>query len=359
MKPEDYLEIMDDLDEDPLQVPFEKIHQNTRRPTAFVSATGRHKQARRMPAVKKDTEVVKQFLAAQDDSPRSIKFSYQASRYEAGWLLDSLGFFYTQHWISDVLRKIKVGKEASVYLCRSGEQVQAPLVAAKVYRPRMLRNLKNDQLYREGRQVLDEAGHAIVDLGMLKAQRKRSTYGEQIRHQSWIAHEYLSLQSLYERGADVPRPYDMSPRAILMDYLGDESLPAPTLNEVNLEPGEAAPLFERVLKNLHQYLDLGFIHGDLSAYNILYWQGDISMIDFPQVVPVQDNRNSFVLFQRDIRRLCEYFISQGLTLEPRRLAAELWSAHGLRLAPGVDPRLLDAEDPRDRSLWERDAAGER
>ena len=54
---------------------------------------------------------------------------------------------------SDVLCKIKAGKEASVYLCRSGDQVKSDLVAAKVFRPRRLRNLKNDQLYRQGRAI--------------------------------------------------------------------------------------------------------------------------------------------------------------------------------------------------------------
>jgi len=172
------------------------------------------------------------FVHAQDDSTGAFHFTYKAARFEEGWLLDSLGYFYEQGWISDVLRKVRAGKEASVYLCRSGEQVDAPLVAAKVYRPRMLRNLKNDQLYRVGRAVLDENGRRIVDLGMLKAQKKRSVYGEQVRHQSWIAHEYTALQALYAAGADVPRPYEMAANAILMGYLGDETLPAPALNEV-------------------------------------------------------------------------------------------------------------------------------
>ncbi len=122
---------------------------------------------------------------------------------------------------------MKAGKEASVYLCRSGGKVQTPLVAAKVYRPRMLRNLKNDQLYREGRAVLDEDGKRVLDLGMLKAQRKRSVYGEQVRRQSWIAHEFTALQALAAAGGDVPFPYAMASKAVLMGYLGDEMLAAP------------------------------------------------------------------------------------------------------------------------------------
>jgi RIO kinase 1 len=354
MKPDNTLALMEELDEDAPLETFERISRSNGRGSTSEAATSRHRMPRRSVGKKKAPASAAHFIQSQDDSAQSFAFTYHAARFEEGWLLESLGYFYEQHWISDVLRKVKAGKEASVYLCRSGEQVQAPLVAVKVYRPRMLRNLKNDQLYREEREVLDEDGHPVVDLGMLKAQKKRSVYGEQIRHQSWIAHEYYALRALFEAGADVPRPYEMSHRAILMDYLGDETLPAPTLNTVTLEPGEAGPLFERLLHNLHLLLRGGQVHGDLSAYNILYWEGNITLIDFPQVVPAQGNRNAYAIFERDVTRLCEYFSDQGLALQPRCLAAELWTAHGYRLSPEVHPRLLDADDPRDRQLWKEE-----
>jgi RIO kinase 1 len=354
MKPDNYYALLEELDEDAPLETFEKIPKSAVRGSPAEAATSRHRQPRRLVAPKKTPASAARFIQSQDDSVQSFEFTYHAARFEESWLLDSLGYFYEQHWISDVLRKVKAGKEASVYLCRSGEQVQAPLVAAKVYRPRMLRNLKNDQLYREGREVLDETGHPIVDLGMLRAQHKRSVYGEQIRHQSWIAHEYYTLLALFAAGADVPRPYEMAPKAILMDYLGDETFPAPALSEVTLEPGEVGPLFERILHNLHLLLAIGRVHGDLSAYNILYWNGLISLIDFPQVVPARGNRNAYAIFERDVTRMCEYFIDQGLSLQPRRLAADMWTTHGYRLDPDVHPRLLDADDPRDRKLWKEE-----
>ncbi len=300
---------------------------------------------------------VQRFLQNHDDSRKTFQFTYKAARFEEGWLLDSLGQFYEQNWISDILCKIKVGKEASVYLCRSGEQVNASLVAAKVYRPRMLRNLKNDQLYREGRDVLDENGNPILDLGMLKAQHKRSVYGEQIRHQSWIAYEFQTLNTLHAAGADVPLPYEMSDNAILMGYIGGEGSAAPTLNTVTLDPGEVRPLYERLLRNIEMMLANGIVHGDLSAYNVLYWEGGIALIDFPQVVSPQRNRNAYAIFERDVSRLCEYFIGQGLSLHPHRLAADLWTSHGYRLRPEVHPRLLDADEPRDRKIWKQVEGG--
>jgi RIO kinase 1 len=296
---------------------------------------------------------IQQFVHNQDDSRHAFGFTYKAARFEEGWLLESLGFFYEQKWISDVLFKIKAGKEASVYLCRAGEQVNTPLVAAKVYRPRMLRNLRDDHIYREGRSDLDEDGHELHDEGSIHAILTRSRFGEEIRHQSWIAHEFSAMQTLCEAGADIPQPYEMAHNAILMGYVGNISLPAPMLNDITLEKKEAGQLFTRLLQNLDILLAHGYVHGDLSAYNVLYWEGYISMIDFPQVVSPSQNRNAYSLFKRDITRLCDYFIRQGLSLDPQHLAAELWTTHGYHLRPEVHPRLLDADDPADIKFWKR------
>jgi RIO kinase 1 len=302
---------------------------------------------------KLDPQVLQQFIQKQDDARQTFSFTYKPARFEEGWLLGSLGPFFEQRWITDVLCKIKAGKEASVYLCRAGEQVKSALVAAKVFRPRMLRNLKNDQLYRQGRVDLDENGHPIDDPGMLKAKHKRSVYGEQIRHQSWIAYEYQTLRSLYAAGADVPQPYEMDENAILMGYIGDEAAAAPTLNTITLEPGEVRPLFARSLHNIELMLANGIVHGDLSAYNVLYWEGRITLIDFPQVISPASHRSAYAIFSRDIARICEYFARQGLRSDPARLAAGLWKAHGFHRNPEIHPGMLDADDPADRRLWQK------
>ena len=297
---------------------------------------------------KVDPQAVQQFIQKQDENRQTVAFTYKPARFEEGWLLSSLGPFFEQRWIVDILGKVKGGKEASVYLCRAGEQVNSNLIAAKVFRPRMLRNLKNDQLYRLGREVLDENGNRIVDLGMLKAQHKRSVYGEQIRHQSWLAFEFQTLKTLHAAGADVPRPYEMGENAILMGYIGDKASAAPTLNTVTLDPGEVRPLYERVLRNIRLMLAHGIVHGDLSAYNVLYWKGRITLIDFPQVVSASRHRSAYPIFSRDIARICEYFAHQGLPTDPDRLAADLWRSYGYRLRPEVEPDWMDEGNPSDR-----------
>jgi len=265
------------------------------------------------------------------------------------------GFLQRTHkWISDVLKRVKGGKEASVYLCKPGVEVDAPLLAAKVYRPRSLRNLKNDQQYRVGRMDLDEDGPALWKEADVNAIVKRTRYGEEVRHQSWIAYEFVTLETLYEAGADVPKPYAKEKNAILMEFGGDAGMAAPALSSVSLERDEAQPLFERVIHNLDILLSKKRIHGDLSAYNILYWDGAVKLIDFPQVVIPESNPSSWGIFQRDVTRICQYFTAQGLRTDPKKLAADLWTSHGHRVFEKVHPKFLDPENPADRQRWEKE-----
>ena len=286
-------------------------------------------------------------------SRSNFRFTYKAARFEEWWLLDSLGDFYEHKWISDVLSRVKGGKEASVYLCKAGASDDAKLMAAKVYRPRSLRNLKNDGQYRTGRADLDESGRVILDDRALRAMKKRTDFGEELRHQSWIAYEYKTLQALHSAGANVPRPYAMAKNAILMDYVGDRENPAPPLSAVSLRVEEAKTIFARVLYNIDLILAQGRVHGDLSAYNVLYWDGSITLIDFPQVVLIGTNPTAWMIFQRDITRICQYFASQGVVYDHRKLAADMWTSHGHKIHTEVHPRNLDADRSEDRVLWEK------
>jgi len=280
-------------------------------------------------------------LAEQENE---LSFSYNASKHESAWLINSLEDFYRQQWFDDILRLIKGGgKEASVYQCSTKSVNQNQYLAAKVYRPRRFRQLRNDSLYREGRTHLDDEGHEIRDDRALHAIQKRTNFGMRLLHTSWIEHEYQTLELLHQAGADVPKPYVSGNNAILMDYIGWDDIPAPTLNTVDLAVGEARQIFNRVIQNIEIMLKNQRVHGDLSAYNILYQAGEIYLIDFPQAIDPAVNRNAYAIFRRDMKRLCEYFQAQGLDCHPRRLSESLWRKHGFKVKPSVHPRLVEPE----------------
>jgi len=266
--------------------------------------------------------------------------SYQTSRHEDGWLLQSLAEFYDKELISDVNALIKGGKEASVYRCTAHPHTGLKWVAAKVYRPRMFRNLRNDKMYRQGRLTLKASGKSIkaTDTRAMRALGKKSTYGEQLAHTSWLMHEYTTLERFQALGIAVPKPIASAANAILMEYIGDENMPAPTLNQMTLEQAEANCLFQVVLDNIELMLGDGRIHGDLSAYNILYWEGKLTIIDFPQVANARVSRDTHLfgsrvnpdaefILERDITRVCEYFQRQGVQCDPGRVMNKLWNTY--------------------------------
>jgi RIO kinase 1 len=114
-----------------------------------------------------------------------------------------------------------------------------------------------------------------------------------------------------------------------MEYVGELDTPAPTLHSVTVPRAEAQPLFDRLLHNVDLMLQQGVLHGDLSAFNVLYWEGEVTLIDFPQVVEARTNADAFPIFHRDIARLCQYFARYGLQPKADQLAVDMWQRYRL------------------------------
>jgi RIO kinase 1 len=257
--------------------------------------------------------------------------TFKGKLFEHNWLLESLGGFYYNHLIADILAQVKGGKEANVYCCSAHPQQGVELLAAKVYRPRMFRNLKNDAAYRAGGTIKGEDGKALLKKREMRAVQKRSKVGLEMLHNSWLQNEYATLNKLHAAGARVPKTYGVSSNAIIMDYLGERAIAASNLTSVTLEPREAQSLFDKVIDNIRIMLAEEVVHGDLSAYNILYWEGDFTIIDFPQATNPWKNPHARSFFDRDVTRVCEHFAQHGVKADARRLAESLWNkAYGAR-----------------------------
>ena len=251
-----------------------------------------------------------------------------ASRRDAFWILSSLAPFYEQRLIADVLFEAHSGKEATVYCCEAHPSTGVQYLAAKVYRPRMFRSLRNDALYRYSRIQRDEQGqaeHGNRRRGSAATRKSERARAAQVA--SWIEYEYQTQRLLYTHNANVPRPFAQIGNAVLMEYIGAIDEPAPRLSEVELPQEEAQPLFDCIMRNIELALIHGRIHGDLSAYNVLYWQGAVILIDFAQAVDPYHNSDVFSLFARDIERTCRYFAYYGINNNPRELARQIWTNH--------------------------------
>ena len=122
--------------------------------------------------------------------------------------------FYRENIITDVTRLVKGGKEANVYTCTAHPATGLDLVAAKLYRERMLRSLKNDAIYKEGRMLRDAEGKQIRSRRERTAVQNKSGYGLHLDFMMWIGTEYRTQTLLHDAGADVPKPVAHRARSI-------------------------------------------------------------------------------------------------------------------------------------------------
>jgi len=152
----------------------------------------------------------------------------------------------------------------------------------------------------------------------------KSRFGREAQFAMWVNYEYEALKALHKTGADIPRPLARSDNAILMEYLGDREQAAPALQFVDLPKDEVYPVFAKIMDNIQLWLASDYVHADLSAYNVLYWQGRVSIIDFPQAIDPRFNPNALALLTRDIENICHYMARYGLQRDGQRLAERLW-----------------------------------
>lgn len=220
-------------------------------------------------------------------------------------------------YVTAVSGMINDGKEATVYLCHTRpDVVDVPYLAAKMYRARKFRAFATESRYLNPEQVRDRR--------LRKAIRGRTRTGQRASHHMWIDREWQALNLLFDAGASVPKPYARCDDGILMEYLGRDGAGAPSLAELRLDKQAASHVFERLLGDIDILLACGLVHGDLSAFNVLYLDDEPRMIDLPQAVRINDAPDAWSLFFRDVDNLCKYFAKCGIENDALGLAMRMW-----------------------------------
>ena len=180
--------------------------------------------------------------------------------------------------IDQVLRPLKSGKEASVYIVRSGEDVRC----AKVYKDMAQRSFQARVQYQEGRKVRGSR--------QARAMGKATKFGRKEAEAAWKNAEVDALYQLREAGVRVPEPHGYFHGVLVMELVTDaEGFSAPRLGEVELSPEQAREFHAVLVRQVVLMLCCGLIHGDLSPYNVLVDAHGPVLIDFPQVVSAAGN----------------------------------------------------------------------
>ena len=209
--------------------------------------------------------------------------------------------------IDAVLRPLKSGKEAAVYVVRSGGEVRC----AKVYKDMAQRSFQQRVQYQEGRKVRGSREARAIG--------KATKYGRKRQEIAWKNTEVDALYALRDAGVRVPEPHGYFHGVLVMELVTDAGgMPAPRLSEVELDAAQAREFHRVLLRQVVRMLCCGLIHGDLSAYNVLVGPDGPVVIDFPQVVSAAGNNAARRMLQRDVN---------NLTLSLGRFAPELLSTH--------------------------------
>ena len=66
----------------------------------------------------------------------------------------------------------------------------------------------------------------------------------------------------------------------------------------------------------------GVAHGDLSAYNLLWWDDRLWFIDFPQAVDIAANPQGLGFLHADVVNVCRWFAARGLDTDAEEVFAD-------------------------------------
>lgn len=220
--------------------------------------------------------------------------------------------------IDSVVRRLRSGKEASVFIVESGGEPRC----AKVYKEAEHRGFHRLAEYQEGRKVRGSRD--------ARALRNRGRHGRELQETQWKNAEVEALYTLDRAGVRVPKPYGVFDGVLLMELVADEhGRPAPRLSDLVIAPEQARQWHRFLIAQVVRMLGAGLIHGDLSEFNVLVDPDGPVIIDLPQAVNASSNNNAFRMLERDVNNLRETFARSAPELLETHYAHEIWALYGV------------------------------
>jgi len=218
--------------------------------------------------------------------------------------------------VDEVIRPLKSGKEAAVYVVLSEGEIRC----AKVYKEVNQRGFHKQAQYQEGRKVRNSR--------QARAMEKNTRFGRKQQEEVWQNAEVDALYRLAAAGVRVPQPYNFVEGVLLMELVTDEhGSAAPRLNDLELSREQALVYHGLLIKEVVRMLCAGLVHGDLSEYNILVDANGPVIIDLPQAVDAAANNNAARMLERDVDNLADYFGRFAPELLTTEYGKEIWKLY--------------------------------
>jgi len=201
---------------------------------------------------------------------------------------------------------VKEGKESVVF---SGLTENKEMVAIKVYRTDTM-DFKTISKY------------LLSDPRFGKIQRNRRSF-----IYTWCRREFRNLKVAFRGGVNCPIAIDYSDNILIMSFIGEDGLAAPRIIDFNIENPEET--YKLIIQNMKKLAKSGIIHGDLSAYNILFKNGPV-FIDFSHGT-TKNNPIAPELLRRDIKNINSYFTKLNVrVIDSEKLYNDLIKLLGIK-----------------------------
>lgn len=218
--------------------------------------------------------------------------------------------------VEEVLRPLMSGKEAQVYLVRSGGELRV----AKIYKDAQQRSFKQRSEYTEGRTTRNTRDR--------RAMAKHTAHGRKQDEAAWRTAEVDAIYRLSAAGVRVPVPYHFVDGVLIMELVRDhEGQPASRLGDLDWAPEVAQRIFDVLLASVVRMLVAGVVHGDLSEFNVLMAGDGPVIIDFPQAVDPATNASARRLLIRDVDNLLRFLGRYVRSFRPLPYAQEMWELY--------------------------------
>ncbi|RLF35235.1 MAG: serine protein kinase RIO [Thermoplasmata archaeon] len=212
----------------------------------------------------------------------------------------SIGKLISDRLIDYLDFPISTGKEANIF---RGMTPNKKLVAVKIYRI-STSTFKNISKYIEG-----DPRFRYIDRS-----RREIIY-------EWAKKEFKNLEILKNINVRAPTPIKRINNVLVMEYIGDTEKPAPLLKDVQLK--DPKKIFNTLITFISaMYKKAGFVHADLSEYNILIHNNKPYIIDLSQGV-LLEHPLSHEFLKRDIHNITRYFKKFNIKKDEKKLFQQI------------------------------------
>ncbi|KAF7108594.1 hypothetical protein CFC21_109037 [Triticum aestivum] len=188
---------------------------------------------------------------------------------------------------------ISTGKEANVY---HATKTDGSELAIKVYKTSVLvfkdrdRYVQGDYRFRHG---------------YCKHNPRKMV-------KTWAEKEMRNLLRVRAEGIRCPKPLLLRLHVLVMEFIGKGGWAAPRLKDAALSDDKLRETYFEIVTTMRTlYQKCKLVHGDLSEYNILYFEGHLYIIDVSQSVDL-DHPSALDFLKEDCLHVNDFFEKRGI-----------------------------------------------